>query len=67
MNVVAPTLKPADYARANYAKREVEHMRRYVVAMRATGETGKAELLCDWLEAAAAKLRTDLSNPTDEA
>lgn len=67
MNVKLPKLLMADYGRANYLKREIEHARRYVVIAQKRGETGKAELLCDWVEDAAAKLRVDLSNPTDEA
>ena len=66
MNVVLPKLLVADYGRANYLKREVEHVRRYIVTAGKRGETAKAELLADWLELAAVKLRTDTTNPTDE-
>lgn len=67
MNVVTPALRPQDYPRANYLKREIEHARRYLVACKKTGETGKSELLADYLEAAAADFRVDTANPTDEA
>lgn len=67
MNVVEPTLLPQHYGRANYLKREIEHARRYIVAAKLKGETGKAELLADYLEASAIQFRLDVANPTDEA
>lgn len=67
MNVVKPRLLPQSYGRANYLKREIEHLRRYLVRAKKLGETGKSELFADYLEAAAANLRALTGNPTDEA
>ena len=66
MNVVLPKLLPKDYGRANYLKREMEHCRRYIVAAKKRGETGKAELLADYHTAAALFFRTAVLNPTNE-
>ena len=66
-NVVLPHLRPQDYARANYLKTEIENARRYIVAAKLRGETAKAELLADFLEAAAAQFRVDTLNPVDDA
>lgn len=67
MNVVKPRLLPQAYPRANYLKREIEHARRFLVTAKKRGELGLSEYLADYLEAAAADFRTDVSNPTDEA
>lgn len=67
MNVVEPKLLPQDYPRANYLKCEIEHTRRYLKVADKYGETDKAELLADFLEAAAAKLRADTGNTVDDA
>lgn len=66
MNVVEPRLLPQDYPRANYLKREVEHARRYIVTAKLRGETGKAELLADFLEFAAGRFRIQTGNLTDD-
>jgi hypothetical protein len=67
MNVVTPRLLLADYPRANYIKRELEHIRRYLVTAHRTGETDKGELLMDYLETHVGLLRSQTGNAVDDA
>lgn len=64
MNVVTPKLLLSRYPRANYLKREIEHVRRFAVAAgKQDGPNSYTTELLAFLDAAVAKLRVDLDTP----